>query len=109
MGERSKTVPYTGATNAAFRHYSRGFPGGKPAYRLTLKEEERSLYGPQRLEHWKVNSNCQMCYNLSQYIKLWGSDKCTNHFPFDYSIRLLKKYFPHGVPKFRWYNGDAAS
>merc|ERR1719350_1359508 len=42
--EQNTTVPWTGAANAAFRHYSRGYPGGKPAYRRGVTKEDEKLF-----------------------------------------------------------------
>merc|ERR1712037_457240 len=88
--EKDRKRPVTGASDAAFRHYNRGFPGGKPAYNLHLRPEDKSLFGEQQQRHRAENSNCQMCYSLADYKELWGSDHCTNRYEFNLSQTLIK-------------------
>lgn len=40
--------------------------------------QDAKLALDQPAEFSKVNSVCQLCYNLSRYVALWGSARCTN-------------------------------
>jgi len=87
--EKDKQIPHTGAADAAFKHYSRGFPGGKPTYRLRTQPGEELLSRAVPARYANKNAyNCQLCYNLSEYIERWGSARCTNRLPFEYSDEL---------------------
>merc|ERR1712232_1201090 len=35
--DKDKKQPLTGPKDAAFKHYNRGYPGGKPTYKLRLE------------------------------------------------------------------------
>jgi len=94
--EFDKNKPVTGASDAAFRHYNRGFPGGKPAYNLRLQEADKSLVRPMLPKHRQENSVCQMCYTLADYKENWGSDRCTNRYEFNLSEVLIKRHFKDG-------------
>jgi len=87
--EQDKTIPHTGAADAAFKHYSRGFPGGKPTYRLRMHPGDEQLIKPVPAKYADKDAyNCQLCYNLTQYIQRWGTTRCTNSLPFEYSDEL---------------------
>jgi len=90
MGTHSRDVPDTGAQDAAFRHYSRGYPGGKPTYLMSLAHTDQDVYAPQPSKYKKHNANCQMCYDEDKYVRNWGSKRCTNGLPFKY----LKRWSP---------------
>jgi len=92
--DKDKDIPLTGPKDAAFRHYCSCYPGGKPTYNIKLKKEDQKLALDQPQEYGKVNSVCQLCYNLSRYISLWGSARCTNEIAFSYSKTLLQRYHP---------------
>ncbi|CAK0904244.1 unnamed protein product, partial [Prorocentrum cordatum] len=49
--EHDPDVPHTGAANASFKHYSRGFPGGKPTYRLKKAPGDELLSSPAPPEY----------------------------------------------------------
>jgi len=89
---RDRDIPSTGPADAAFRHYSSGYPGGKPAYNLKLRPEDSKLFLPALPEHRRHDSVCQLCYSLEEYKKRFGSDDCTNRLPFHYSPLLKKRY-----------------
>jgi len=90
MGKFSRDVPDTGAQDAAFRHYSRAYPGGKPTYLMSLAHTDQDVYAPQPSKYKKHNANCQMCYDEDKYVRNWGSKRCTNGLPFKY----LKRWSP---------------
>lgn len=92
--DKHKDIPLTGPKDAAFRHYCSCYPGGKPTYNIKLKKEDQKLALDQPAEYGRVNSVCQLCYNLSRYVSLWGSARCTNEIPFSYSKLLLQRYHP---------------
>jgi len=100
--ERSKDKVFSGAQDAAFRHYCGCYPGGKPTYNLQVKPKDRYLFKEPLPRHNSENSNCQICYNFTKYKQDWGSTKCTNGLPFEYSKKLLRTYFPDGkIPQMR--------
>jgi len=65
-------------------------------YNLQLKPADARLFKEPPQKFSRKNSNCQICYNLTQYLKDWGSPKCTNRIPFAYETSYLKRYFPDG-------------
>jgi len=40
------------------------------------------------------SSVCQVCYNSTRYLELWGSARCTNEIPFQLSEKLLQRHHP---------------
>lgn len=94
--DRKKDIPIAGAKDSAFRHYCGCYPGGKPTYNLQVKPEDRGLYQEELPKHKAENSNCQLCYDLKEYVKDWGSARCTNPNPFKYSKLMMSRYFPDG-------------
>lgn len=92
--DKDKDNPLTGPKDSAFRHYCSCYPGGKPTYRLQVKDEDRSLYKPAPDKYRNLNAVCQVCYNHTRYVELWGSDECTNSHPVTYSDTLLKRHHP---------------
>lgn len=90
--ERDKDQPHTGPKDAAFRHYCGCYPGGKPTYLLQLSREDELLVKHPPERYRILNSNCQVCYNYTKYIQNWGSARCTNSKPFEYSDVLLHRY-----------------
>lgn len=98
--DKKKDDPLTGAKDSAFRHYCSCYPGGKPTYNLKIQNRDKHLF---KESHFVMTSGpyssavCQMCYNHTRYVKLWGSDKCTNSVPFHYSEKLMKRYHPEFI------------
>jgi hypothetical protein len=86
--------PLTGPADAAFRHYCSCYPGGKPTYNLRLKSEDAGLVRSSPSKYGQLNSVCQLCYSLERYIENWGSARCTNRIPFNYSELLMSRYHP---------------
>ncbi|CAJ1332328.1 unnamed protein product [Effrenium voratum] len=89
--------PLTGAADAAFKHYCSCYPGGKPTYNLKLAKQDEKLFKKGGFEMTAgpySHSVCQVCYNHSRYLELWGSAECTNHIPFQLSEKLLKRHHP---------------
>jgi hypothetical protein len=43
--------------------------------------------------HLYWNSACQLCYNLTKYVEVWGSDDCTNKHPYTYAPGVMKDVF----------------
>lgn len=89
--------PLTGAKDAAFRHYCSCYPGGKPTYNLKVAKTDERLFksGGYHMTSGPYSSSvCQVCYNSTRYIQLWGSAKCTNTIPFQLSEKLLKRHHP---------------
>merc|ERR1711972_775631 len=102
MGDKDKDIPLTGPKDAAFRHYCSCYPGGKPTYNLRLAAADSKLVEAAPAKFRDYNSVCQLCYNHTRYVQLWGSDECTNQIPFTYSNLLLTRYHPelqHGCPR----------
>jgi len=94
--------PAVGPTDAAFRHYCSCYPGGKPTYNLKLSSKDARL-ARSAPAHFKPDSVCQLCYNHSRYVELWGSSDCTNRLPFRFSDLLMERYHPElkrGCPDF---------
>ncbi|CAK9066306.1 unnamed protein product [Durusdinium trenchii] len=87
-----KEVPMSGPKDAAFRHYSG--PVGKPTYELKWKKEDSKLAKERPAKYQGKDPNCQVCYSFQRYVELWGSSKCTNSLPFEYSDLLLQRYHP---------------
>lgn len=96
--DKKKDKPLTGPKDAAFRHYNRGYPGGKPTYNMRMQKEDKHLIASQQAKHGRLNSNCQMCYNLTKYLQDWGSTDCTNHLDFQFSRKLIKMHFGNNPP-----------
>jgi len=92
--DRKKEEPLTGPTDAAFRHYCSCYPGGKPTYNLQLDPKDARLFKEAPAKYRSLDSVCQLCYNLSRYITLYGSAKCTNSLPFQFSELLMSRYHP---------------
>lgn len=92
--DKDPNKPLTGPADAVFKHYSRGFPGGKPTYNIKAEPEDVDLVSPPKPEHFAMKwaGNCQVCWNLTAYINKWGSAECANHIPFEYDDDLLKVY-----------------
>lgn len=89
--------PLTGAKDAAFCHYCSCYPGGKPTYNLKVAKTDERLFksGGYHMTSGPYSSSvCQVCYNSTRYIQLWGSAKCTNTIPFQLSEKLLKRHHP---------------
>jgi len=95
--DKKKDEPLTGAKDSSFRHYCSCYPGGKPTYNLKLDPKDKKLFkeSPYEMTSGPYSSSvCQVCYNHTQYVKLWGSDRCTNSIPFHLSEKLLKRHHP---------------
>mmetsp|Transcript_32278 Transcript_32278/g.74566 ORF Transcript_32278/g.74566 Transcript_32278/m.74566 type:complete len:516 (-) Transcript_32278:71-1618(-) len=95
--DRHPEEPLTGAKDSAFRHYCSCYPGGKPTYNLKVAKTDQKLFkdsGYQMTSGPYSSSVCQLCYNHSRYLKLWGSARCTNAIPFQLSEKLLKRHHP---------------
>eukprot|EP00435_Cladocopium_sp_Y103_P031330 s3229_g7.t3 len=88
-----KEIPLSGPKDAAFRHYSG--PVGKPTYELKLQQEDSKLAKERPAKYQGKDPNCQVCYSFQRYVQLWGSPKCTNSLPFEYSDLMLKRYHPN--------------
>uniref|UniRef100_A0A7S2IW21 Uncharacterized protein n=1 Tax=Zooxanthella nutricula TaxID=1333877 RepID=A0A7S2IW21_9DINO len=91
---RDPDMPSAGPKDAAFRHYCACYPGGKPTYKLHLAREDKALVAEPPKVYSQTNSVCQLCYNHSRYVELWGSSMCTSAIPFSYSALLMKRYHP---------------
>lgn len=101
--DRIKDQPLTGTMSSAFRHYCSCYPGGKPTYNLRMLPEDAALVKEPPAKYNRHNSVCQLCYNLTRYKTLWGSDRCTNKLPFNYSKLLMQRHHPElkdGCPGF---------
>ncbi|CAJ1376352.1 unnamed protein product [Effrenium voratum] len=97
MMDKKVDEPLTGAADAAFKHYCSCYPGGKPTYNLKLAKQDEKLFKKGGFEMTAgpySHSVCQVCYNHSRYLELWGSAECTNHIPFQLSEKLLKRHHP---------------
>lgn len=92
--DKNKDIPLTGPKDASFRHYCSCYPGGKPTYNIKLKKEDEKLVRQQPEKYQQTNSVCQLCYNRSRYVALWGTTDCTNKLPFQYSTLLMERYHP---------------
>jgi len=92
--DKNKDIPLTGPKDASFRHYCSCYPGGKPTYNIKLKKEDEKLVRQQPEKYQQTNSVCQLCYNRSRYVALWGTTDCTNKLPFQYSNLLMERYHP---------------
>ncbi|CAL1146351.1 unnamed protein product [Cladocopium goreaui] len=90
---QDKEIPLSGPKDAAFRHYSG--PVGKPTYELKLQKEDSKLAKERPAKYQGKDPNCQVCYSFQRYVQLWGSPKCTNSLPFEYSDLMLKRYHPN--------------
>merc|ERR1712217_168231 len=106
--DRDKDNPLTGPKDAAFRHYCSCYPGGKPTYNLHVKSEDHGLFKEPPAKYAQYGSVCQLCYNHTRYVELWGSSQCTNTQPFEYSQTLLKRHHPELKPgrcphDMRWF------
>merc|ERR550525_1421572 len=90
--EQDKDLPWSGAEDASFKHYSRGYPGGKPTYNMKMEPGDEKLFKTELPEHkaMKHQMLCQMCYDLKTYIARWGSDRCTNKYHFEYSDKIKR-------------------
>merc|ERR1712085_75537 len=100
--DKDKDIPLTGPKDAAFRHYCSCYPGGKPTYNLKLDKNDARL-ARSVPAHFRPDSVCQLCYNHSRYVELWGSSDCTNRLPFRFSDLLMERYHPElkrGCPHF---------
>lgn len=62
---------------AAFQHYGRGFPGGKPTYNLKDTADTAKLFSPGRWEKAE-QVVCQRCYKFQDYENTYGTQECTN-------------------------------
>eukprot|EP00037_Helgoeca_nana_P017264 m.163498 g.163498 ORF g.163498 m.163498 type:complete len:404 (+) comp23911_c1_seq3:255-1466(+) len=79
---------------AAIQHYGRGVAGGKPTYNLRLESwQEEALIAEPLAMHRFWGSNCQLCYNLTAYKEVWGSDDCTNRHPYTYAPGVMTDGF----------------
>lgn len=95
--DKDKDQPLTGARDASFKHYCSCYPGGKPTYNLKLAKEDAKLYKESGYEMTSgpySSSVCQVCYNYTRYVELWGSARCTNEIPFQLSEKLLQRHHP---------------
>jgi len=95
--DKDKDEPLTGARDASFKHYCSCYPGGKPTYNLKLSKEDMKLFkegGYEMTSGPYSSSVCQVCYNQTRYVELWGSAKCTNKLPFQLSEKLLQRHHP---------------
>lgn len=102
--DRDKDKPLTGKVDSAFRHYCGCYPGGKPTYNYKLAEEDKNLF-KEAPEMYRRNSGhvCQLCYNLTKYIELYGSARCTINKQHVYTDRLMYLHHPElkdGCPDF---------
>jgi len=87
---------------AAIQHYGRGVAGGKPTYNMEIVSwQEDALVAPPLEMHKFWNSNCQLCYNLSKYIEVWGSSDCTNPTPYKYAPGVMKDVMWEKAPPSR--------
>ncbi|CAK8985907.1 unnamed protein product [Durusdinium trenchii] len=92
--DKDKYQPLTGARDATFKHYCSCYPGGKPTYNLKLAKQDAKLFksgGYEMTSGPYSSSVCQVCYNHSRYLELWGSARCTNSIPFHLSEKLLQR------------------
>ncbi|CAE8719928.1 unnamed protein product [Polarella glacialis] len=92
--DKHKDNPLTGKKDSAFRHYCSCYPGGKPTYNIRMKASDQKLVKDGPSKYNGLNSVCQLCYNHTRYVKLWGSDTCTNTIPFHFSETLLSRHHP---------------
>ncbi|CAK9097892.1 Peptidyl-prolyl cis-trans isomerase A [Durusdinium trenchii] len=95
--DKDKYQPLTGARDATFKHYCSCYPGGKPTYNLKLAKQDAKLFksgGYEMTSGPYSSSVCQVCYNHSRYLELWGSARCTNSIPFHLSEKLLQRHHP---------------
>jgi len=73
--EQDPNIPVTGARDAAFRHYGRGFPGGKPTYNMRLQEKDAmdaETIRKQMVKLNKITDSISACkVRLSSNQKEW--------------------------------------